>query len=326
MGAGGRAAAAERTEGRDAAGSAPPGPAQPRATARGAARGPGRRLAGRAAHHRPPLPDQPRKPAGAGGGGQRQPSPPRRQEGWEGAGDNPLRSYRHGPCLPLAPPLHRPGLGDPQVLSPPWHRHPERGRDTATRHHRCRSLAGEGASPQALLPAEVGQERGGRRRGGCGAGGRAGRGLWGRRGDLRGREDGGWRENGDPASCGAGVEGTPGRGFLPLPIPGSSPCPLAPPDPGRPGREEAAHGRMRFPGTPRWPPLGLHLGTGPLVSRGLRAARPPDTWLFPVSNLCTLHIMACVQLGCPVLSTGCEEMMLFPIRIAHSHLTSLSPV
>lgn len=91
----------------------------------------------------------------------------------------PHHSCRYGPSFPLPPPLHRPGLGHPQILSPPWHRH--RDRDRASRHHRCRSLAGEGARPPGPpAPLRCGRERGGRRaREGAGMGER-----WGWEGRL----------------------------------------------------------------------------------------------------------------------------------------------
>lgn len=67
---------------------------------------PGRRLAKQAAHHRPLLPDQPRKPAGVGRGavdsGSSSPIPPRQQEGREVG--------RQAPTIPTAmgPDSHSP--------------------------------------------------------------------------------------------------------------------------------------------------------------------------------------------------------------------------
>lgn len=100
------------------------------------------------------LPGQPRKPARAGRGGgdsgSSSPGPQRAGSGEGVGGTAPHHSCRYGPSFPLPPPLHRPGLGHPHILSPPWHRH--RDRDRASRHHRCRSLAGEGARPPGPLP------------------------------------------------------------------------------------------------------------------------------------------------------------------------------
>lgn len=124
------------------------------------------------------LPGQPRKPARAGRGGgdsgSSSPGPQRAGSGEGVGGTAPHRSCRYGPSFPLPPPLHRPGLGHPQILSPPWHRH--RDRDRASRHHRCRSLAGEGARPPGPpAPLRCGRERGGRRaREGAGMGERCG--------------------------------------------------------------------------------------------------------------------------------------------------------
>lgn len=113
------------------------------------------------------LPGQPRKPARAGrGGGDSGSNSPGHQRAGSGegvGGTAPHHSCRYGPSFPLPPPFHRPGLGHPQILSPLWHRH--RDRDRVSRHHRCRSLAGEGARPPGPpAPLRCGRQRGGRRR------------------------------------------------------------------------------------------------------------------------------------------------------------------
>lgn len=168
--------------------------------------------------------------------------------GREGVGGTaPHRSDRHGPSFPLPPPLHRSGLGRPQILSPPWHRH--RGRDTAAAAAAAAWL-GRGPVPQAPRPIEVwagkGWEEvgGGRWRGPgwgeMGPGGPSGdrvageRGLSGRMGAARagdgpeveglprGPEPGESREGSSGFGTGGVDRGILERGFPPFRFPSPS--------------------------------------------------------------------------------------------------------
>lgn len=118
---------------------------------------PGRRLAKQAAHHRPLLPDQPRKPAGVGEGwgadsGSSSPSPQTagREGGSWGDYPPPFRPlWAHPPTL-TSPPSAGARI-PPNSIAPLGTDTPNEA-ETATRHHRCCSLAGEGASPPGPPP------------------------------------------------------------------------------------------------------------------------------------------------------------------------------
>lgn len=89
-----------------------------------------------------------------------------RKGGREGAGGTtPHHSYRYGPSLPLSPPLHRPGLGHPQILSPPLAPTPRlRQRHSHPPPPLPQPGWGGGQPPRPPTPLRWGQERDGRRR------------------------------------------------------------------------------------------------------------------------------------------------------------------
>lgn len=122
----------------------------------------------------------------------------------------------------------------------------------------------------------------------------------------------------DPVSCGWVWTRNPGEG-----IPAPSPVPFLALWPHLTlGRLWLGEGGL-LPSFPQqnWFPRNalrqvcLHLGTGPHVfqwpSTQLDPYRHSGPCVFSVLNLCTFDMMACVQLGCPMLPMDCGKMVCY---------------